>query len=272
MKKILFICDSDHFPKGAFELIKFMHSTEPVFLKGIFFSTVDYEQLVSVSNFPNTAPYFRFKEEDKSIINKSKARFSRLCENAGIKFNTHEGELDWDREAFTKESRFADLAVISEELYCANYLTRQPNIFMQELLHTAECPVLIVPENFKTIDRIAYAYDSKKESVFALKQFASFFPQLTDLPMETVYTSAEKSDHIPDLDLLKEYAAVHFNSFGASKLHFDGKKFLSTWLEDKKNALLVCGAFSRSAVSNLLNRSFADQVIRDHVSPVFIAH
>ena len=272
MKKILFICDSDHFPNGAFELIKFMHTQEPVFLKGIFFSTVDYQQLVSVSNFPNTAPYLKFKEEDDQLVSKSKTRFSKLCQTAGIGYCTHQGDMDWNRETFNKESRFADLAVISEELYCANYLNKQPNIFMQELLHTAECPVMIVPEDFKTIERIAFAYDSKKESVMALKQFVSLLPQLTELPVETVYTSEEKSDRIPDLDWLKEYASHHFNSFGASKLHFDGKKYLSSWLQEKKNVLLVCGAFSRSAVSTLLSRSYADQIIRDHVSPIFIAH
>jgi len=71
---------------------------------------------------------------------------------------------------------------------------------------------------------------------------------------------------------LKEYTSAHFNSLGTLKLHFDGRKYFSTWAEDKKHPLIISGSYARSSVSNLVKPSFIDQIIRDHQSAVFIAH
>ena len=143
---------------------------------------------------------------------------------------------------------------------------------MQEALHGTECPIVVVPETFKDVEHLAFAYDGKKESVFALKQFTYLFPQFVDLPAEFVYMRDEEKDDIPDLKLLEEYTRFHFNCMAASKLHFDPKKYFSTWIKNKKNALLVSGSYGRSIVSNILRRSFADKIIHDHANPVFIAH
>ena len=39
-----------------------------------------------------------------------------------------------------------------------------------------------------------------------------------------------------------------------------------------KNAMLISGSFGRSAISQLLRRSFAEGVIEQRNMPVFIAH
>jgi hypothetical protein len=272
MKKILFICDGDNFPKGAFHLIELLQQVEPVFVKSIFFAPVDYEQMISVSYMPIAEPFVKLKEDEKRRVQQSKNEFTRLCEGLRIKYSVHENEDEWDKNLFVKESRFADLVLVSEELFCSNILHTQPNYFMQEALHGAECPVLVVPESFRNIDRIAIAYDGKRESMFALKQFSYLFPQLSELPAEFIYINNDKNEVIPDNDLLMEYTRMHFNSISASKLHFDPKKYLNAWLSDKKNVLLITGSYSRSAVSNMLNHSFTDNVIQEHSTPVFIAH
>jgi hypothetical protein len=273
MQKILFICDGDNFPKGAFQFIKHLNEQEHIFVKGIFFTAVDYEELIPVSYMAVGEPYVKFKENEKRIVQKSEERFAAQCESAHIKHCIYGNMESWDRDLFAKESRFADLAVISEQLFCSNYFTGdQPNYFMQEALRSSECPVMVVPEVFKIPGRLALAYDGKKESMFAIKQFARLFPQFTDLPSEFVYIKNEVTDDIPDHDLLDEYASLHFNSHATSKLHFDSKKVFPTWLEDKPNVLLVTGSYSRSDVSNFLDRSFADPVIHDRTCPVFVAH
>ena len=143
---------------------------------------------------------------------------------------------------------------------------------MAEALRIAECPVILVPENFKTIDRVIVAYDGKEESLFALKQFCNIMPQLTEMPTELVYIKDEDDDSIPESELLKEYVRLHFASLGIAKLHFDAKKYFSSWTAEKKNVLLVCGSYSRTSVSNFLKASFAENIIREHLMPVFVAH
>jgi len=71
---------------------------------------------------------------------------------------------------------------------------------------------------------------------------------------------------------LREYTFSHFEAQLTSKLHFDPKKYLTSWLGNKKNVFLVSGSFSRSVVSNTFKKSFAENVIAEHTCPIFIAH
>lgn len=271
MKKILFACDGNNFPKGAMQFIKQLNETEPVIVKGLFFEPIDFQQLITVSYIPTAAPYVKLKQEEEKLVKKSMEKFIGMCELNNIKYQADENQ-EVDKDLLVKETRFADLLVISEELFCTDLIDYQPNVFMKEILHSAECPVIAIPENFKSPDRIVFAYDGKKESMLALKQFCYLLPQFTELPAEFVYIKEEASDEIPDYDLLKEFTKAHFNSSGVSKLHFNEKKYFATWAETKKNILLVAGSFRRSAVSDLIHKSFAEEIIHDHKMPVFIAH
>jgi len=272
MKKILFVCDGDNFSQGAFDFIKSLRKNEHILVKGFFFTAIDVEQLVAVSYIPISESYVKLKEEEKRTLQKSKDKFIHQCKSAHIKYHIDDNNAGWDKELFIRESRFADLVVISEQLFCSDFMNEQPNLFMHEALRGSECPVMIIPETFTGFDRIVIAYDGKKESVFALKQFSYLLSQYTDLPTEFVYVKNEETGDIPDLDLLQEYACLQFNSLSVSKLHFDPSKYFTTWIEDKKNVLLVTGSFARSAVSSLVRKSFTDQVIHNNAIPVFIAH
>jgi hypothetical protein len=271
MKKVLFLCDGDNYPQGAFQFLKIMNAQEPVFVKGIFFTPVDYEQLINLAYMPLMAPYEKMKSEEIAEMSRSREQFQHDCSLAGIRFIISEKNTEWNRELLVKESRYADCILISEELFCCQTLDRQPNFFMQELLRGSESPVIVVPEKFKSPGRLVFAFDGKKESVHAMKQFTYLFPGYLDLPAQFVYFNGE-GQPLPDEDLLQEYARWHVNAIGSASLQFDPKRYFSTWLEDKKNAFLITGSYSRSGFSTLIRPSFADAVINDHVCPVFIAH
>ncbi len=272
MKKILFVCDGSNFSNGAFEFLKMMHENAPISVTGIFFTPVDFQQLVSISYIPVAEPYVKLKEKEKIMVEESRELFVKKCASSGITHSTILENQEWNGDLFARETRFADIVLMSGELFCAELSNYQPNVFMQEALRKAECPVILVPEHFKALDRIVIAYDGKKESMFALKQFCYLFAQFSELPAEFVYVKDEENEIIPDQESLKEYARLHFSSLGVAKLHFDARKHFSAWTDDKKNSLLVAGAFSRAGVSNLLKTSFAEKVVHDHNIPVFIAH
>jgi hypothetical protein len=221
---------------------------------------------------PVSGPYLKIKEEEDLLVQKSQIKFMSAFENAAIKYEIHPHIGEWDRDLFVQESRFADLVVISEELFGANGLETQPNYYMMEALRASECPVVVVPENFTKIEHLAFAYDGGKECMHAIKQFIYLFPEYTDLPTEFVHIKEEAAGEIPDRTLLGEYTFCHFEAQYTSKLHFDPKKYLTSWLGNKKNVFLVSGSFSRSAVSNTFKKSFVEHVITEHTCPLFIAH
>jgi hypothetical protein len=272
MKKILLLCDGENFPSGAIRFIKNMREKEPLYVKGLFFNPIDILEMIPVSFIPISEPYVRLKEQEKALVHKSQNKFIEAFESAGIKYDIHPNTGEWNRELFVRESRFADLVVISEELFCLNLMEAQPNYFMTEALHASECPVVVVPENFKCIEHLAFAYDAGKESMHAIKQFVYLFPDLLDLPADFVHIKKEVTDEIPERTLLGEYTFSHFEAQYTSKLHFDPKKYLTSWLGNKKNVFMVSGSFSRSAVSNTFKKSFAGNVIAEHTCPIFIAH
>src|SRR5215468_980183 len=112
MKKILFLCDGDNFSSGAFQFIKLMRAEEPLFVKGIFFTPVDFGELIPVTVMPIAQPYIRLKEEEDTLVEKSKEQFADSCKLARIKYHIHEKSEGWDRDLFKKESRFADLVIV----------------------------------------------------------------------------------------------------------------------------------------------------------------
>ncbi len=90
------------------------------------------------------------------------------------------------------------MIIISEELFCCDAPDTQPNYFMEETIRHAECPVVVVPEKFRAIERLAIAYDGKKESMFALRQFANLFPNMMDRPTDIIHIKNDESEEIPE--------------------------------------------------------------------------
>ncbi|HEY4875539.1 MAG TPA: universal stress protein, partial [Puia sp.] len=150
MKKVIFVCDGNNFSNGSFEFLKMLNDIDSISVKGIFFDPIDLMQLIPVSYNPSADPYIKMKE--KVIVRKSEESFKALCKAAGIPYTIHEEKEQWLADFFSRETRFADLAVISEQIFASEISDIEPNTFMEEALRIAECPLVLVPENFKTID------------------------------------------------------------------------------------------------------------------------
>jgi len=272
MKQLLFISAGKVFPEGAFAFLRCLRQHEDFHVKGLFFSPLDYSAINTASHMPGSAPYARAKDKERHVVVEHKALFARHCEAANIHFQVHANDEPWDKQLMARESRFADLAIASGQVFYAEIDPREPNLFLHEALHLTECPIVIVPETYSAFDQLVFAYDGSKESVYALKQFSYLFPQYVHLPSEVLYVKEEDSEILPDMDLLKEYAGLRLGNVGFSKLHFKASKFFPDWIGAKQNVLLVSASFGRSSLSYMAKRSFADKVIRDHKLPIFIAH
>ena len=71
---------------------------------------------------------------------------------------------------------------------------------------------------------------------------------------------------------MQELAAQHFSRLQILKLNGDPKKSFGKWMEEKKNSILVSGAFGRSVLSQSFRKSFVADIIKEHQLPVFVAH
>jgi hypothetical protein len=271
MKQILFACGGHDFPKGAFEFLKSLHNSEQLSVTGLFFSPIDYEYRIPVSHISINEPFRRLKETEPTSMDLNKAFFAEQCTSNHIKYQIHDNDGEWDKALFTNQSRFADLVVLSRELFYADSNIDDPDSYLHKALRLSECPVIMVPESFTPFEHLVVAYDGGKESLFALKQLCYLFPYFTDLPTEIVYVNQEDSDEVPDIAMLSEYCRLHFESLNFAKLRFRTGQF-SAWVAGKKNALLVSGSFGRSSFSYAKRSSFMEDITRDLHIPVFNAH
>jgi hypothetical protein len=242
------------------------------FRLGLFFCPIDYQALTTATQLPILAPFDRLMSKAHDSVSENKALFSLQCVQHYISYHIHENHDRWDKDLLVKESRYADLIVLSGELFYADINLPQPNICLHEALQCTECPILVIPESYQPCEHLFFAFDASKESMFAMKQFSYLFPQLTDLPAEAVYIKDEHSDAIPDLEHLRRYARLHFESMGFSKLQFKASRYFATWIAEHKQVMLITGSYGRSSLSYLTKRSFAGQVVHDHKIPVFISH
>ena len=190
----------------------------------------------------------------------------------GIDYRIHKDDELFALEELIVETRFADLLIISGESFYSNLGEKQPNDYMQRVLHKSECPVLIVPEEYKTIDNIIPAYDGTESAVYAVKQFAYLFPGLCDKETTLLYAN-NKEDDLPECDRMSELAARHYTNLSLQKLEIpEPRKFFHKWISESKGSLPVSGSFARSGFSESIKKSFIYETIAGHKLPIFIAH
>jgi hypothetical protein len=272
MKKIIFACDVNNFPVGAFEFIKVLNDFEPLLLVGAFFHSANFNKGIPSSLVFAPHPILAFTDTDISTVHSSILKFEQKCKKSGIEYRVHEESDEFKIEDFVKEARFADVAVISEELFFKHLDTDQPNSYMKQVLHYSECPVMVIPETYCTIKQVIIAYDAKKESMLAIKQFCYLFPQFTRLPTEIVYWVNKTDDEIPDLEYLEEFAGRHFTNLNFKELFFDPRTYIEDWSNKSRDTIFVSGSYKRWGLSTYLKKSFVDDLIKASSATIFIAH
>jgi len=272
MKKIILVSDGTNFSNSLFNFLRAMYENEPFLLTGAFFHSVNMGLVIPNTFSPDPAPYLTYTKEEHERYTSVIETFKSQCARYNMDHVVHEEGEFWQVEEIVKESRFSDLLVVNGQDFFSDMEDRQPNEYLTEVLRRSEAPVLVVPEDVQAIEAIAIAYDGSRESMFAIKAFTNMFPSLCELPATIYYWVENTDDEIPDLDFIEEYAGRHFLSLDFRELFFDSSKYLVEWSELKPDVMFVCGAYHRSVLSTFFRKSFAHELIRSHISPVFIAH
>jgi hypothetical protein len=272
MNKILLVFDGSHFSEGAFKWASYFNEINPCRLTGIFLQPIDYRDIVGYTGAGNAVPITLTPfQSDTSVIKKNVAQFENRCQREGIEYRTHMDTDMFALEELQTETRFADFMIISAELFYENIGKDQPNDYMKKILRQTECPVFIVPEEFKPVHTVLLAYDGKADSVFAIKQFSYLFPELCRKESKLI-TIEDEDEPFPHQDLIEELASKHFPNLTFELVDKEKIETFSDWVSTEPGSMLVAGSYGRSELSNLFKKSFLSGVIEEHSMPVFIAH
>ncbi|HEU4903213.1 MAG TPA: hypothetical protein VFT06_10485 [Flavisolibacter sp.] len=274
MKKVLLVVDGLNYPKGAFEFVRKLNDLEPVLLTGVFAPQLDYINLWTYAAAAGSgAVYVTLLEgEDNEEVEQNIRLFENECQRSGIAYRVHKDFYNFALPELKRESRYADVMIISGEMFYKQILESSQFDYLRTALHNSECPVLIIPENTAFPTSNILAYDGSEESVYALKQFAYIFPTLAQNKTLLVYAEGESTADLPSKELIVELATQHYKDLTLYQLHLNPKKYFSAWIYEKRGSILVSGSFSRTGFSEAFKKSFVSDIIKDHQIPIFIAH
>lgn len=273
MKKIILALDGKHFPQGAFEFVKSINNRNKVLLAGVFLSPVDYSKVLAFTGMEGVAlmPDWLMRNEDDVLVNSNIQVFEEACADEGIEYRVHKDTDMMAIASLIEETRFADLLLVSSDLFYENVQREQPNFYLEEVLKKAECPVMLIPEDYKEPEQNFLTYDGSESSVFAIKQFAYILPELAG--NETILLSAVgHKDELPEYSMIAELVARHYPNLKLMSLPLVNRNDFADWIGRQEPGYIVLGAFSRSLFSQLFKKSFANRVIHDIRMPIFISH
>lgn len=273
MNKIVLPIEGGQYPADCLDIAAQLNKVSPLLLTAAIVPDVDYASLWSVPGGFATASYLAEVGSDEiEAITETTARIKNFCKDQDIRNVVRKDQFDFALQEIRKESRFADLLLISSLNFFKNISAAQPNAYLKEMLQHSESPVLLVPEKPKLPEQVIFAYDGSASSVFAMRQFAYLFPEFCDRAVSVVHLSDKKEDTIPDAGFLLEWLGRHAYQMELLKLQIGKSEFLNNWMLERKQPWLVAGSFGRSSWSEAFTRSFITESIRKPAYPVFLAH
>ena len=277
MKKFLAVFDGYKISKSTMAYAVELSATANAHLVGVFLDEFLYHSYNAAAIYKT---YEKPEEVIKQLDEKDKMKrddavlqFQKTCEKAKINFSIHR-DRSIALQELKLESMFADLIIINEHEKFTQVEEKLPSRFMKELLADVQCPVLVVPENYKPIDKIVLLYDGEPSSVYAVKMFSYLLNQFKGVPVEVFTVNNWKTDlHLPDNKLMREFIKRHFPEATYTVTKGDAEEQILGFLNNhKENELVVLGAYRRREISRWFKTSMADILMKELDTPLFIAH
>ena len=215
----------------------------------------------------------RLTEKDKKTRKMSVIKFGALCEEAGINYSIHH-DTSVAIQELLHESIYADMIIIESAETLTKYAEDLPTRFIRDLLTDVECPVLLVPNEYKPIQKISLLYDGEPTSVYAIKMLSYILESFKDLPIEVITVKNPKQIlNVPDNRIMREFMKSHFSEVVYTVLKGLPEEEITKHLKKNKlNSLVVLGAYRRSRVSRWFRESMADVLMKQLKLPLFVAH
>ena len=278
MKKFIAAFDSLRFSESTLNYAVFLAKQSDAHLVGVFlddFTRHSYS-IVDIAKYEGgmfDEHIQQLNVKDKEERDKSVEKFEAACQNAGINYSVHRNRNIAIQELL-HESIYADLVVISEDETVTRYEEAAPTGFIRELLNDVQCPVVVIPSKYMPVDKVVLLYDGEPSSVYAVRIFSYLFESLKDLETQILTVKArEESLHLPDNRLMKEFIKRHYPKAEYIVLKGQAEDQIIQFLHrEKKNPLLVLGAYRRNKLSRLFKPSMADNLLQHLKMPLFIAH
>ncbi len=278
MKKIIAAIDGLKYSDSTTQYAAHLAKQSGAHLVGIFLDDFTYHSykiydLIAASEGVSEEKRDMLEEKDKELRQQAVADFEEACRSADLQYSIHHDRSIAIQELL-HESIYADLLVIGSKETFTHYEETTPTRFVRDMLSEVQCPVLVVPDKYKPMDKVVLLYDGEPTSVFAIRMFSYIFPALKYLSTEVISVKKPGQDlHVPDNRLMKEFMRRHFPNAKYTVLKGEPEtEIINCLKEQNDNPLIVLGAYKRGMVSRWFRASMADTLMTTLKAPLFIAH
>lgn len=273
MKKVIIAFDNASFSESALDFAVRLNQISPILLTGVFLPQSEISALWSYAGAVPSGLLIPLVEPESSEEVKTHIDiFSRICEHNDIDYKVHKDFNNFSIQELVRESRFADLILLGGNSFYQKITDKTPNMYIRQVLHDVECPVMLLPQKAAFPGNNILSYDGSANCVFAIKQFAYLFPEFSNKRTSLIYINNKSNKALPEKVNIEELVSRHFPDLEIMHLTFDAKKYLASWLVDRPASIFIAGSYGRSGLSRLFAPSAIDNVITSHSIPIFIAH
>src|SRR6476661_3163923 len=146
MKKLLIAFEESDFSEGLFEFVRQLNEMEPVMVTATFLPHVKYADLWSYGGAMPGTPLLEPFADDPAEAKKNIQIFESHCQRNGITYRIHAGAADFSLAELVRETRFADIMVLSSSKFYSFLSVPDPGNFTKDIINQAECPVIVIPD------------------------------------------------------------------------------------------------------------------------------
>lgn len=277
MKKILAIIDAINYKEEQLDAIEYVSGMFKSKLTIVMLEDNNSLSTLMAPDFAEGVPAHYYEiviqaaDEKKKIIKKNTAALQKACKERNIACAIRGDKGSAVEETIT-ESRFADLLLISKDISFPFLFDGNPTSYVKDILVTAQCPVMVIPDNLKAPKGVIFAYNGTYSSMYAIRAFTSLFPALVAKSCTVVYVCEKGHKAPPHEDLLKEYLATYSDSIEFKVLSGKTDDILTGYLEGKSDYVTTFGAYGRSRLSRFFDDSSAESILKKMKGPLFITH
>ncbi|HTS43616.1 MAG TPA: universal stress protein [Puia sp.] len=275
MKKIIAAFDGLRFSKSTMQYAAHLAQLSDAHLVGVFLSEatrLSYAVYATIAkqSFTGKNIFDEIDRSDAVAIKESMDTFESECRGLKISYTLHRDKKNAIHELI-HETVFADLLVIDAWETFSYLENRLPGWFIRNILHDAQCPVLVVPKKFQPVKKLIFLYNGTPSAVHAIKMFNYIFPEMNTLEAELL-CAKEDNLHLPDNKLLKEWTKSHYNNLEYKVMKGKEREIVTILTNEDPGSLVIAGAYDRSYLSMWFHESLADLLLRETRVPIFIAH
>ena len=144
---------------------------------------------------------------------------------------------------------------------------------LKDIMAEVNCPICLISVNATKIKTAILLYDGSDDALLAIKTYSNLFPKLCKKKTYLVTINEKEKIKKKHRESIYQKLEKRFSDLEMVSLTGKVEKKLIEFLDEHtENAIVVMGAYGRSAISLLFKPSLSNVVLNQSRTSLFIAH